>query len=420
VSRFFRRVLPVLAGVLPKSEPTPTKKARPATRGKQPQPATGSRRWIAILLAIPVLAVLLYAVTRYQYERSRQAHIKQLLQTAEEARSSADMSPAIVDQRAKLRLAITALDEALTLKPGDQEISAQRQTLQEQLDSKNYVSRLLYFGELKEFPDTESAKSELSAVIVHGIDIYVLDVGTDRVYKYLLSSTKDSLQDVGGEPVLVRRGDQRDGIIIDELLDIVWVDPGTGLDSNLLILDKKGHILQNDPLTSWRNPVAAATFNANLYVLDPPANAVLKYEPTNAGYDASPSNYIQAPANANLNVAVDISIDGSVYVLQADGTITKYFKGLSVPFPMTNLDEPLRAAGCIFVSGSGDQEGSVYVADTGNQRILRFSKDGIFQRQYRGREAANLNALKSLYVDETDKKLYLTNSNKLYWVKLPD
>lgn len=439
VSGFFRRLIPVLARVLPEAGPgqrrrQQLRKGRPVggVARRQAVAAHEDKRWIWIALAIPVLLVLLFVITRFQYQRSRQAHLNQLRQAAEKAKASAEASPAIADQRAKLREALAFLDEALRLKPGDQELTSARQAIQDLLDDKNYVSRLYYFGELKEFPETQDVKSQLSTVVVHGIDVYVLDVGMDRVYKYLLNSTKDSLQDLTGEPVLVRKGDTRDGIVVDELLDIAWVESQPGAaGGNLLILDKKGHLLRYDPLVglkllpvadsaAWREPVATATFYTNWYLLDPPANVLLKYEPTSAGYDAPPSNYFKAEANANVSNGVDVSIDGNIYVLHSDGQITKYFQGTSAPFPQTNLDEPLKAPFCLFASGLPDQEGYVYVADTGNQRIVKFSRDGEFLRQYRSRDPEYMNAIKGIFVEEAEKKLYLVNGNKLYWVKLPD
>jgi hypothetical protein len=422
-------LLPILGSVLPRAEPSTGRPTRTAARDRPAQ--RGDKRWLWFALAIPILVTLLYAITRIQYDRSRQAQLSQLLQAAQDAKASADSSPAIADQRARLREAIAALDSALLIQPTDERIIDQRKTMQETLDAKNYVSRLLYFGLLTEFPDAGDAKSQLGTVVIRGIDIYVLDVGTDRVYKYMLTQTKDGLQDVR-EPVLLRKGDQRDQVVVDELLDIAWADPGAGLTgSGLLILDKKGHLLRYDPAAGLEvlpvatseargDPIAAATFSANLYLLDPTANAVFKYERTSTGYDVPPTNYFKPDANANVANALDLSIDGSVYVLHSVGSITKYFKGASSPFPLTDLDEPMNGACCIFASGTIEQDGFVYVADAGNQRILKFSPEGVFLRQYRSREPQYMTGLRSIFVEEAEKRVYIADGNKLYWAKLPD
>jgi len=427
--RLVAGLLPILGSVLPRAEPSAGRPTRTVARGRSAQ--RGDKRWLWFALAIPLLVVLLYAITRIQYDRSRQAQLRQFLQAAQDAKTLADSSPAIADQRARLREAIAALDAALLMQPADQRIMDERKTVQELLDSKNYVSRLLYFGLLKEFADAGDARSQLGSVVVRGIDVYVLDVGTDRVYKYLLTQTKDGLQDVR-EPVLLRKGDQREQTVVDELLDIAWADPGDGVTgSGLLIVDKKGQVLRYDPIAGLevlpvaaselrRDPVAAATFSANLYLLDPGANAVLKYERTYTGYDVPPTNYLKPDASANVANALDLSIDGSVYVLHADGSIAKYFKGVSSPFPLTELDQAMNGACCIFASGTAKADGFVYVADTGNQRILKFSPDGVFLRQYRSRETQYMTSLRSIFVEEAEKRVYIADGNKLYWAKFPD
>lgn len=439
LTRLWQGLGALLARVLPEGEPG--RRARPpfgyaqdrrdAHRMRAGTVTHADRRWLWVAVLIPVVVILLFALTRFQYERSRQAHFRQLLQAVQDAKASAEASPAAAEQRAKLTQALTLLDEALQLKPQDQGLVAERQATQDWLDRINHVSRIFYFGELKEFPDIEGAKSQLSAVIVHSIDVYVLDLGTDRVYKYLLNETRDSLQALPGDPVLLRKGDQHGQVMVDELLDIAWMEAGGQWGtSNLLILDKKGHIFEYDPAvglkafptadsSAWREPVAAATYYNRLYLLDPRANRVLKYSLTNVGYDGPPSDYFKVETSANVSNAVDMAIDGNVYILHSDGMISKYREGTSVPFSQSNLDEPLRTPCCIFATGFLDEEGYVYVADVENQRIVQFSKGGEFIRQFRSRDPGYMNELRSLFVDEAQKKLYLINGNKLYLVNVP-
>jgi len=81
---------------------------------------------------------------------------------------------------------------------------------------------------------------------------------------------------------------------------------------------------------------------------------------------------------------------------------------------------PLKAPCYIFVTGSMDESGSVYVADAGNSRVVQFSKAGEFIRQLRSRDAGHMDGLRGLFVDETAKKIYLIAGNKLLQATLPD
>jgi len=221
-------------------------------------------------------------------------------------------------------------------------------------------------------------------------------------------------------------------VTVDELLDIAWVDAG-GLrgTSNLLAVDTQGHVMMYDALlglrpfptadtSTWRNPVAAVGYFGRVYLLDPQANHVLRYVLTNEGYDGPPSNYFTAETDVALNNAVDVAIDGNVYILHSDGVISKYQEGSPVPFAQSNIDKPLQAPRCIFVTGFMDEGGYVYVADAGNQRIVQFSKAGEFIQQFRGRDAKHMTDLRGLFVDEEQKQLFLTDGSKLCLADLPD
>ncbi len=425
-----RQLAALLVRVLPDTDSG--RRPRRTRKGKEVAAAQLDRRWLYAALVIPILVIVLVAVTRFQHQRSLEAQFSELVAAAQEAIASAESSSDRSTQRTLLNQAMGTLGQALELKPEAAELRAEHQEIQEWLDRIDYVYRIPYFIELQEFPDTESAVVRLGRVVVHGIDVYVLDLGVGRVYKYLLNDTRDALQTLEGDPVLLRAGDQRGDMTVDELLDIAWVDAG-GLrgTSNLLTVDTQGHVLMYDALlglrpfptadtSTWRNPVAAVGYFGRVYLLDPQANHVLRYVLTNEGYDGPPSDYFPEGTDVSVRSAVDVAIDGNVYVLHSDGVIAKYQEGSPVPFVQSNMDEPLEAPRSIFVTGFMDEGGYVYVADAGNQRIVQLSKAGEFIRQFRARDAKNMRDLRGLFVDEEQKQLFLTDGSKLYLVSLPD
>ena len=427
ISRLGREVAALLTRVLPETDQgrdaRPTRRPRAASKDR-------SRRWLYAALLIPVVVLLLVAVSRFQHDRARQAEFAQLLQQAQEAQASAESSP-VAEQRVKLTEALGFLERAAALKPDDEQVLAKREEIQLTLDRINRVVRIPFLTLLQEFPDTETVQSQPRRVIVHGIDVYVVDTGMDRVYKYLLDQTGNALQVLEGDPVILRKGDQRNQTTIDELLDMAWVDAGglRGI-SSLMVVDQKGHVVEYDPLVGlkplpiadtgeWQAPEAVLGYYGRLYVLDPEANHLFRYILTNEGYDGSPSDYFSAESGAQLRTAVDVAIDGNVYILHSDGTITKYEQGESAAFPQNDLDRPLEGPTAIYATGFMDEDGYVYVADAGNQRIVQFSKAGDFIQQFVGPEASSMDALKSLAVDETQKKLFLINGNRLHLWNLP-
>jgi len=427
VSRLGREAAALFARVLPETDQG--RDARPGRRSRAAS-AQSSRRWLYAALLVPVVVLLLVAVSRFQHDRAREAEFAQYLQQAQETQASAESLP-VADQRAKLAQALGFLEQAAALKPDHEQVLARQAEIQLTLDRINRVVRMPTLTMLQEFPDTETLRSEPRRVIVHGIDLYVVDTGTDRVYKYLLDETGNGLQILEGEPVILRKGDQRNQTTIGELLDMAWVDAGglRGI-SSLMVVDEQGQVVEYDPLVGlkplpvadtaqWVSPTAVVGYYGRLYVLDPAANHLLRYILTNEGYDGEPSDYFGPEEGAQLRNAVDVAIDGNVYVLHSDGSISKYEQGTSVAFAQNDLDQPLQAPTAIYATGFMDEDGYVYVADAGNQRIVQFSKAGDFIQQFVGPGADSMDALASLAVDETQKKLFLINDNKLYLWNLP-
>jgi len=427
VSRLGREAAALLARVLPETDQVggarPTRRSRAASKD-------ASRHWLYAALLIPVVVLLLVAVSRFQHDRARQAEFARLLQQVQEAQAAAESSP-VFEQRTRLTEALGFLEQAAELRPDDEQVVAKQGEIQLALDRINHVVRMPFLTLLQEFPDTETMRSQIRRVIVHGIDVYVADTGTDRVYKYLLNETGSGLQALEGDPVILRKGDQRNQTTVDELLDMAWVEAGglRGI-SSLMVVDQEGHVLDYDPLiglkplpmadiSQWEAPQAVLGYYGRLYVLDPEANRLFRYILTNEGYDGPPADYFSEESGAQLRSAVDVAIDGNVYILHADGTISKYEQGVSVAFPQNNLDHPLQAPTAIYASGFMDEDGYVYVADAGNQRIVQFSKAGDFIQQFVGPEVSSMDALKGVVVDETQKKLFLINDNKLYLWNLP-
>jgi len=416
--------------------PEADKKKRRTSRGKgkkKARTATYDRRWLWLALAVPLLLVALSTFARLRHQQALEAEFEQLVSDARVTRATAEAGADASDQRSGFYEAMALLDQALEIEPEHEELRAEKQEIRELLDVLNRVTRLYYFGVLKEFPSIEGTTSQLGTVVVHGIDVYVLDLGMECVYKHLLNESGDALQDVpDDEAILLRKGDEYGGVTVGELLDIVWVDVDGGMGtSGLLILDKSGHILSYNPSqgvkllpvpddTAWRQPVATATYYDTLYVLDPLANRILKYPPSPRGYDMPAVDYIKEDVSVGIRNTVDMSIDGHVYVLHSDGGISKYLSGAPVPFAQSGLDEPLDAASCIFVCGYMEEGGHIYVADRGNERIVQFSKDGEFIQQFRSREPKYMDDLGTLFVDEEARRLYLTNGSILYLATLPE
>ena len=174
---------------------------------------------------------------------------------------------------------------------------------------------------------------------------------------------------------------------------------------------------------TWVKPIALGCYSGNVYVLDPILGTILKYIPTDNAYVNPPSNFINPQVTVDLTGAVDMAIDGSVYVLFADGKIMKFFKGDPQPFDMGGLPGPMRSPTTLFISGEREPEaeGYVYVVDGGNNRILEFDKVGNYLRQFQPRAGlTQFQEIQGIYVDAQRGRLFVLSGNKLWYTSLPN
>jgi len=169
--------------------------------------------------------------------------------------------------------------------------------------------------------------------------------------------------------------------------------------------DKKTQILKK----SWKTDGGVGTFGSNVYVLDR-SDGIHKLVPASDGTYAD-NDYFSSNT-PDLSNSVDMAIDGSVYVLNKDGSIDKYTKGASDTFSASSLDTPLKGATRIYTNSDFD---NIYVLDNGNSRIVVLDKTGKFVTSY---SAVQVKAAKDLDVDETGKKIFILSSGKVYQIDI--
>jgi methyl-accepting chemotaxis protein len=160
-------------------------------------------------------------------------------------------------------------------------------------------------------------------------------------------------------------------------------------------------IIKND--NDWANAKGLAAYNGNLYVLDT-KEGVLKYVAGANGY--AKSSYFTG-TKPDVTKAVDIAIDGSVWILLSDGQVWKYTKGQQDSLTLKGLDKPFKNPTHIRTS---TDDTFVYVLDTGNSRIVQLQKDGTFKAQY---SAPTIHNTKAFDVNETQKKVYLLDKDTI-------
>ena len=178
--------------------------------------------------------------------------------------------------------------------------------------------------------------------------------------------------------------------------------------------------MKTDDPAGWVTGVSADTYLRFLYVLAPDRttagkNQIYKYERLQNRY-SPPSPY---NVNGDLTDAIDITIDGNVYVLKRGGAILKLFRGETQPFQVRQAPENLLTnATKIFKAG----EGNFYLLDPVEGRVIVLGDGGAageatYLRQY-VLEIDQLGELQDLYVDPEQSHLYVMDEKRIYIIDL--
>jgi len=158
----------------------------------------------------------------------------------------------------------------------------------------------------------------------------------------------------------------------------------------------------------WKKGVDIKTYGRFTYVLNPVENQIWKYERRRSNYSHSTA-YNQG---ANLAQAVSFTIDGAIYVIGADGSIQKIFRGEQQKYEFRDLPSlPMEGPNLkIYTSVDLDY---LYVLDPDNNRVLMFTKGERFAT-YKRQILFGLDDTKDFFVDDSGQKVTLTTKDKIY------
>lgn len=408
---------------------------RPAQRAPA-EPGLSVSGWALVLvaLAIPLVMLVLIILMRVQYDRAQQGQFSTQRILAHTRYDQAMATQDRVLMRRGLIEASKAAEDGLAMRAQDEDLNDLQRRISLRLDDVDKVERLFHFWQVAVVDDDPTSATDSSRIVVEGVDLFLLNRGSDRVYRWLLSDAGDALQPPDKGPLLVQKGQLLGGIKVGDLVDIAWLESGGQRSlSTFVVLERNGSLLAYEkqqgidvlPVAdshSWQKPQAIGSFYGNLYVLDALQSRILKYTPVDNAYTAAPSDYIAFQLNIDLSGAVDMTIDGNLYVLLANGTILRLNRGELQSFTMAGLPSPMRSPTSIFVSGPKKAEGDgyVYVTDTGNERVLQFDKAGNYMRQFRAKQGdPQMRGLRGIYVDEARHRMFLLAGRTLWVSNIP-
>lgn len=135
---------------------------------------------------------------------------------------------------------------------------------------------------------------------------------------------------------------------------------------------------------------------------------LVKYQLLDTGLDGS--TWAQS---SDFEGVVSMAIDGNIYILKSN-ELLRYFSGQKEDFELSGLNTSLSNAVKVVKSFDFD---NIYIADSGNNRVLVFDEDGVLQKQFIAEEE-KFNDIKSISVSPTEETLFVLSGSKVFEIDL--
>ncbi|MBI4033228.1 MAG: hypothetical protein HY377_01830 [Candidatus Blackburnbacteria bacterium] len=192
-------------------------------------------------------------------------------------------------------------------------------------------------------------------------------------------------------------------------------------------VDKKGSAsVVVKPDTEWGEIAKIGVFGGNIYLLDkgsPSADstsslqagsgssAIWRYSSVEGGF-GSRQAWLGKGVTPDFVRAVDIAIDGSIWVLVQDGKISKFTRGAIESFRITGLEQQLLNPTALYTDEELDK---IYVLDRDAKRIIELNKKGEYQKQY---ESEDIGAGRDIVASQKEGKIFLLTETKVLEIPL--
>lgn len=389
---------------------------------------------IAVIIPIVIAAIVMGAY--FQWGRvSRFSDINQEISAALALAAEAE-TPDVA--RSQFNRVLQLAAEAETLRPGDAEIERQRAIALEQLDRLDAITRLRG----RTFFEYDAATRLASIALGDPLngDIYVLDIGNNRVLRHVTDESYLNLLEEEPQEVLFS-GQAVQDHVAGSVVDIMWRPRGSAVTRDgLAMLDSRGALITffenfgdtraaQLPLASdWRSPTQIVGFSERLYILDREAEQIWRYLPDGDSFSVQENDRTVTFFDPiDLINVVDLAInqdDGSVLLLFGDGRLRRYANGRAIWTEANladgGLSSPMVRPVSLKIIGQG-LNSSIFVLDPGSGRLLQFSLGGTLLAQYRSTDDAGLELFTratDFYVAEDPLRVFVTADNRLYLAML--
>jgi hypothetical protein len=398
-----------------------------------PPPKEPGKGWLAspwaagVTVLIPVLVVVL--VILFWVSGTGESEFDQCVQqtndTALTARgiASNDVTGTLAAWNAVLSLATRC--ESIK-EGGDPTLSILKSEARDIIDRLLAVERRSV-AVVETFPS-----ANLTQLVVRGEDVYVLDSGNQFVYR--LTLTDDGMGMVSGSKTPIqamRRSGQVMQYTVGSLIDIAWEANGAGVaQSNVITaLDDNGLLIACAPrflqectgqqlrgIETWDSPRAITFWEGRLYILDPGANQIWRYDPSGGTFPGMPLEYFTGGRRPDITRALDFAITnaGDVYLLLQEGVVARFTGGELQPFAFSGFPEgqSITANSALFLNLNPIAQGLFFV-NRETRTVYETTMAGTFINSYRASDEELFAQIANVYADSDQQIVYVLSGNSL-------
>jgi len=384
--------------------------------------AAGAAVFVPVVVVVLVIILWLTGAGESEFEQC----VGEANSAADVARnvSSSDVSGVLAGWNAVLAM----VDRCDEMRSGDAALASLS------YEGREIIDRLLQIERrpmrlISSFPN-----AGLTRVVLQGEDLYALDNTNDLVYRIKIGEDGLSLVPGSQQPISsMRRNASVAEFTIGDILDIAWAQDGSGLPQpNVLVaLDANGVLIACPPRfletmscsaqrllnrDTWVQPVSIAFWQGRLYLLDPGANQIWRYEPGAGAYTNAPTEYFVGTGRPDIRLAVDFGIDdaGQIYLLYADGGIKKFLNSEEAPFGYAGFPDGQQITGAeaMFLNRNPIAQG-LLVVDRAQRTVYETTLGGTFIAAYRPQDETMFATVADAVVDDARRVVYAISGNAI-------
>ena len=330
----------------------------------------------------------------------RLEEVDQLIRTAENRRLSGEMDSAnAILEQAEQRAKQVMDNESNLFRAESLDLLERIRTKREEI---NNIVRLAP----RQIVNLSTKNKDVDAQGIIGLpDGEFVAYDRQDLYRVLLNTVEDPERLVEDELIL-------DGDDFPRYQTMVFQ---TTDNSVVELINGQATAMKTEDAAGWIKGTDIESYLRFLYVLSPENNQIYKYERLANRYTA-PAEY---NVNGDLAGAMDMTIDGNIYILKEGGSIVKLLRGEVKPFTIRHLpEEALKNATRIFKVF----DGHLYFLDPVAARVLVAtdgggSGEGSYVKQYI-LESDQVGELRDLFVDEEETTLYIVDEKRIHAIDL--